>query len=287
MAEFAFLDALVGYFNGPAGLAPPPASVGIIDPADADPMPAIVLSLADLHRLDIGLAGGLTEIATGALEVTATIDLADPVLSGPDPVQLLDDTRTVLTLPHGGLIRADALDGALGPDDLAVTVDGAPVTLVAGAPGAGEIQVDPTIGQLTFGDALPAAGTLIATYHLGLWERQTVTLTGTLILDVWGDNAGDLADLSAAAVRALVGSNALAGLKSARPIHIESIPAGIGVNAPRRRRTELAFEYEHITDRPVSSGGIIASIPITTRTPGTTRDPDTGAVIETIAVETD
>lgn len=289
MAGFAFLDALSTYLSGPAGLIPAPVSVGILEPGNSDPMPVIALSLSDLTKLDIGLAGGMTEISTGALEVTATIDLADPTLAGPDPVQLLDGTRTILTLPHGGLIRADGLDGALSSDDLSVTVDGAPVTLVAGPPAAGEMQVTPTVGQITFGTALPGNGTLIATYHLGIWERQTVTITGTLILDCWSDEAAELAALSAAAGRALTDAAAggLPGLKSASLLALDGVSSGIGANAPRRRSVKIAFEYEHSTDRPVSSGGIIATIPITTRTPGKTRDPDTGVLSDTIAVETD
>jgi hypothetical protein len=53
------------------------------------------------------------------------------------------------------------------------------------------------------------------------------------------------------------------------------------------RRATFAFEYEHVVDTPVSSGGIIGQIPITSLTPGFIRDPASGGLVETIAQEPD
>ena len=198
----------------------------------------------------------------------------------------------MLTLIHGGLIRADATDGALGPDDLEVRLDGALVPLVAAPPGAGEVSVEPAIGTLTFGTALPAAGTVRADYHLGIWERRSTVIRGTLALDTWADAAGDAIAISGAAVRALLAAanGALPGLREialATLGPVETEESGLpGPALPRRRRALLVFEYNHVEDRPVSSGGIIGTIPITARTPGTTRDPLTGAAVATTASET-
>jgi hypothetical protein len=191
-------------------------------------------------------------------------------------------------LPHGGLIRADGLDGALGPQDIAITVAGAPRVLVAGAPGAGEFEVEPGIGRVTFGAALPATGNLVATYHLGIWERSTTTVTGTLLLDVWDDDLAALGTLSAEAVRALLAAPG-AGLPTLKKIRLGALGA---VPLPetgrvRMRRATFAFEYEHVVDTPVSSGGIIGQIPITSLTPGFIRDPASGGLVETIAQEPD
>ena len=289
MAEVAFLEAVRAYLAGPAGLSPAPGTVGFATPVAGDALPLISLALASVARLDVGLGGGTTEVSEGALQVTSTIDLASPVLPGPEPLPLLDAARQVLTLPHGGLIRADALDGALGPGDLAVTVDGAPLTLVAGTPEADEFRADPQIGQLTFGDALPATGTLVATYHLGTWERATTLIRGTLDLAVWDTDLAQLAGVSGAAVRALLAGadGALPGLRKIRLDSLGEIGAPQDAQPPARRRpARLAFEYEHVVDAPVSSGGIIRRIPITSRLAAFVRDPATGALVESVEAET-
>ena len=86
MPEIAFLDAVTAFLAVPGRLspAPAPAAIGMAEPRSDDPEPAIVLSLTEVHRLDVGLGGGLSEVSEGALAVTSETDLADPVLPGPD-----------------------------------------------------------------------------------------------------------------------------------------------------------------------------------------------------------
>ena len=55
----------------------------------------------------------------------------------------------------------------------------------------------------------------------------------------------------------------------------------------RERRASFSFQYEHIVDAPVSSGGIIRRIPVTSRLAAFLRDPATGALVETVESETE
>ncbi len=91
----------------------------------------------------------------------ATIDLANPVLPEEPDFVLLDATRRVLILPHGGLVRQDGSDpgdAPLAAADITVLVAGAPRTVVTAPPAAGEVRADPRVGTLTFGDALAGGG---------------------------------------------------------------------------------------------------------------------------------
>jgi hypothetical protein len=290
MPEVAFLDAVTAFLAGPAGLSPAPGTVGFGIPVSGATLPLLSLSLATVNRLDIGLGGGLTEVSQGALPVTATIDLAQPVLPGPEPLQLLDPTRRLLTLPHGGLVRADGLDSPLGPVDIVVTVAGQPRSLTAGVPGPTQYAIDPLVGQLAFGAALPAVGAVVARYNLGIWERSTTLIDGTLDLGIWDTDLGRLGTISAAAVRALLGA-AGGPLPGLRRIALTSLGE---VTAPqtaaplaRMRPARFGFQFEHIVDAPASSGGIIRRVPITSRLTAFLRDPASGALVETLDVETE
>ena len=288
MPEVGFLAAVAAYLSGPAGLVPPPGTVGFGVPVNGNVLPLLSLSLAMVNRLDIGLGGGLTEVSQGALPVTATIDLAQPVLPGPEPLQLLDATRRLLTLPHGGLIRADGLNGPLGPADIAVTVAGQSRTLTAGPPGAGQYAADPLVGQLAFGAALPPGGALVARYNLGIWERATTLIEGTLDLGIWDSDLGRLGTISTAAVRALLqaASGPLPGLRRIALTALGEVAAP-QTAAPRARMrpARFAFQYEHRVDTPASSGGIIRRVPITSRLAGFLRDPASGGLLETVDIE--
>ena len=123
MPEFAFIQALSAFLAGPAGLTPAPVQVGGALPSASDQAPAVVLALQSVRRLRGGLGEG-AETVEGILAWTSRIDLASPFLPGEPGFSLISPDRRTLTLPHGGLIRADGLDGALGPADIAVTVAG-------------------------------------------------------------------------------------------------------------------------------------------------------------------
>ena len=288
MPEIAFLGAVRDYLAGPAGLSPAAGTVGFGTPVQDNALPLLALSLGAVQRVDIGLGGGMTVIDQGALPVTSTIDLANPVLPGSDGFPLLDPTRRELILPHGGLIRADALDGPPGPADLSVTVAGAPRTLVADTPEPGQFMVDPLAGVLTFGAALPAAGDVVASYHLGIWERSTTLIRGDLGLGAWDTDLARLGTVSAAAVRAMLRGpdGALPGLRRIRLTSLGEVgdPQEQQPRA-RQRVARFAFDYEHILDAPVSSGGIIRRVPITTRLAAFIKDPLSGALVETVDEE--
>lgn len=289
MAEIAFLTALRDHLSGPAGIAPPFGTAGFANPGAGASFPVLSLSLGTVERVDIGLGGGTTEVSDGALQVVTTIDLENPVLEGADGFSLLNAGRDELTLLHGGLIRADALPGALGPADLSVTVDGTPRTLVAAAPGAGDYTADGQVGQLTFGAPLPATGIVEATYHLGIWERATTLIRGTLDVDVWDSDVAQLVTVSDQTVRAILATQG--SLQGVQKIALTAL-GSIGDAQPtpltgRARRASYTFEYEHIVDLPMSSGGIIARVATTSELAAFVRDPGTGAMVETVAIETD
>lgn len=288
MAEIDFLAAIEDFLTGDGAPTPAFSSVGYAIPAPGDSFPMAVLSLAEVTRVDVGMGGGVTEISEGALAIEATIDLADPVLPGPGGFSLLDGTRTELTLPHGGLIRADAVEAALAPTDLSVSVGATDFSLVAASPGATEFTADAITGQLTFGAALPATGDLLATYHLGIWERETTLIRGTLDLTLWDSDTAQLAAVSAASVRSLLEApGAIPGLQKIALTSLGEIGASQAAAPQGRARTaRFAFDYEHIVDRPMSSGGIIARVATTSRLSAFTRDAGTGAMTETTVTET-
>jgi hypothetical protein len=199
---------------------------------------------------------------------------------------LLGTDRRTLTLPHGGLIRGDGLDGALGPADIAVSVGGIPRSPVAANPQAAEFSLDALTGQLTFGAPLPNAGEVVADYHLGQWERRAFLIAGTLAVTVRAAAAAETAELGAAVGRALARQNGLAGLKRLSLVSIGPVEIAIAVLGNTRGQTaEYAFEYEHIVNAPASSGGIIQTTPITTHLRLLRRDPATGALVEDTVTE--
>jgi hypothetical protein len=270
MAETAFLAAVAAFLQSRTGLDPAPSQVGPAEPAEAIELPAVVLSLDEVRRLQAGL-GERSERVAGALAVRAEIDLANPVLPEEPSLRLLSQDRLELTLPHGGQVRRDGTAGALGPPDLTVTVAGAPRQAVTGTPGPGQVAAnaeDAEVGRLVFGAPLPAAGLLAAEYFLGQWERGVVRLNGVLRVDVCGGTAVDVSGLSAGVVDALLSPEAAAAVRRLVSLSLERLGS---IGAPeaafagsRRRSARFRFEYEHEVNRPESSGGIIRRIPVTT-----------------------
>jgi hypothetical protein len=268
MPYAAFFNALEGFLTGPAAPTPTPASVGAAEPVIQGDLPALVLSL-DKVRSEFGGVGERSELVRGALAWSARIDLVDPVLPSDPSFRLLSADRLRLVLTHGGLVRTDGSPGALGASDIQVTVAGAPRTLVAGAPGPGEFNVDPSIGLLTFGAALPAAGEVVADYFLGQWERTVLRLEGDLRVDACDRDAATAVDLSDAVVAALAGpdvADLVEGIVTMRLSKLGSLgPPEKDFAQARRRKAVFSFQFEHVVDDPESSGGIIRRVPITTR----------------------
>ena len=276
MPETAFLDALLAHLaglTGAAALLPAPVLLGISEPTAAADLPALVLSLDDARRLGAGLGERSLLVTGSALSWSAVIDLAHPVLPDEPGFSLLSADRRTLTLPQGGLKRADGSDGVLGPADLSVRMGATVFAVVAGVPVGNQVRAAAAVGQLLFGNPLPAAGTLLISYVLGQWERRVTPIAGTLRLDVYGADANAAVALSSAVLQALAGISAtqIRGLRKLSLAQIGPVLASDTAHASARRRSALlAFEYEHEINRPDSSGGVIARVEI-----GTVVDADT------------
>ncbi len=285
-AETALLAALGTYLARPGLLLPAAALLGAAEPTLAAELPALVMALPELRRLGAGL-GERAAAMTGALAVTARIDLANPVLPAEPGFNLLSADRRRLVLPHGGWVRADGLDAALSAADLQVSVAGVARTVVNVAPGAAEVQPDAAVGTLLFGAALPATGLVVATYFLGQWERRSTPIAGRLTLAVRAASAADVLALSAALLDAMGDEPALpAGLRKVALLSVSAVGAAQPALADSRGR-ELAysFEYEHVIDRADSSGGVIRRIPITSHLVSTAVEPASGAITTSLTTE--
>jgi hypothetical protein len=287
LAETAFLAAVLDYLQG-LTLAPAPSLIDVAEPdSDAD-LPAIVLSLESTERAGNGLGLRSALITGGALPWIANIDLANPVLPDDPTFNLLDDSRTVLILPHGGLVRQDGSSGALGPADLSVTVAGAPITVVAANPAAGQVSADPLVGKLTFGTPLPATGLLTASYFLGQWEQRVMRIRGVLRLDVCATNSDDVAALWDSLLTGLLSDNAKTSITRLLNIDLTGL-GSIGqtetVVTLRRRTGRFAFIFENEDNHPDSSGGIISRIPLISKVNVSVADPKTGVITITTATE--
>jgi hypothetical protein len=234
--------------------------VGPAEPSQASELPAVVLWLDAVERKGAAMGGGATLVRNGALSVTCTVDLANPVLPTDPSLELVSADRRTLILHHGGLVRATGMLGSLSPADLQVTVAGAPRAVVAGAPGAAQVSVDPEVGTLLFGAPLPATGAVVASYFLGQWERRLVTIAGALEVLVVGTAAAVQA-LSDALLTAVSEGGAPAGAKRFEVSRVGAIaPREGGPANTRQRGLRLRFEYDHTIDRPESSGGVIRNI---------------------------
>ncbi|MBK6489432.1 MAG: hypothetical protein IPF98_21835 [Gemmatimonadetes bacterium] len=294
MAELAFLDAVSAYL-GSQLLTPAVSSgrLGVVEPFVAADLPGVVLSLDESTRLRIGL-GERADLMTGALPVRRTIDLAEPRLPEDPSFPLLDAGRRRLILPHGGQVRADGTEGALGAADLVVTLGATSFVVVAGVPAAGEVRADAATGLLEFGAPLPATGVIEARYFLGSWERRAERITGRLRVQGCASNAADAASVLASAIGHLLSPAARSAIRLLPSMTLTALsavthhpaPAGVApvTVAHFRRHATFAFEFQHLIDQPESSGGIIGRIPIITRLDALHVDRATGAIQR--AVET-
>jgi len=269
VAESAFLAAVAAFLTG-QGLQPTPVSIGIAEP---DPfstsLPALVLSLEQMRQVGNGLGERSALITDGVLPWSETIDLANPVLPGNPPLNLLSANRLEVILPHGGQVRADGSSGPLGPADLTVTVAAVNRPVVTEAPTGLEVRADPLVGRLFFATPLPQTGNLVAAYNLGQWEQTTKRIAGMLRVDALGLAAADVGQLSDGVIAALASpaaAGAIRKLHRASVIELSSIGAGDPQRANARLRSvRFAIDFEQEINRPESSGGIIGRIPVTTR----------------------
>jgi len=264
MVESHFLSVLQSFLEGLA-LSLAPKSIGAAEPIASESLPALVLSLEVSRRPAPGLGEGASLIRRGALPWQARIDLSRPFLAEDASFSLLNDDRSVLVLPHGGLVQKQGATGALGPDDFSLRVDGTQRSIVASNPTGLEISVDPAVGRVTFGSPLPASGSVDVNYVLGQWERRAAQLTGTLRVDLCAANVADARALGDVVLVAL-GDDAARAVAGLSKLHLASLgsiggPELVFGNC-RRQSARFTFEYEQLIDRPDSSGGVIRHIPI-------------------------
>jgi hypothetical protein len=270
MAETFFLAGVASYLGG-AGLTPAPAQIGVAEPAQNNELPAVVLSLESTARVNPGLGERAQLITGGVLPWQASIDLANPVLPDEPTFSLLDPTRRILILPHGGLVKQDGSEpgGApLAPADITVVVAGTPRPVVAGAPSGNQVRADGRIGTLTFGTALPATGSVVVSYFLGQWEQRLERIAGTLRVDVCAADAAAALALSDAVVDSLLAPAARTTLRrliALTPVSLGSIGVPEVTPKARRRTARLSFTFEREVNRPDSSGGIIDRIELTSQ----------------------
>ncbi|MCX6632874.1 MAG: hypothetical protein NTW28_35195 [Candidatus Solibacter sp.] len=238
--------------------------LGTAEPAAVADLPAVVLSLVNLRRPASGL-GERSILMVGALQWTAKIDLADPVLAGTPPFTLLSIDRRTLQLPHGGLVRSDGTSGAATPADIQVSVAGQARTLVVANPQGDQFQADLLAGTLRFGAALPAAGAVEATYFVGQWEQRVARLEGDLEALVLGGDVTAVGDLSASLMAAGLAAPAnVPGVSSVSVTELGFVAVnGNTAVAARQRLVRFHFEYELELNLPDSSGGVIREIPVT------------------------
>jgi hypothetical protein len=262
MIEQALIERLC-VLIGALPLSPAPKSIGVIEPQVAADMPAVVVSIEQNTRLKIGLGERSSLITRGALAWQAQIDLANPSLPEEPSFSLLSSDRTRLNLPHGGLVRSDGSSGNLTAADIQVTVDDAPLNLVAAAPGSGEFSAEPLSGALQFGAPLAGSGIARAHYFLGQWEQRVVRGHGILGLSTFAATGQAVQNVSDQVLSALGdGIPSSLGLTQFSVLDIGSVGLAPGLADARQRLVRFRFELEQEINVPDSSGGIIQRIPV-------------------------
>lgn len=264
MGLASLADALATYFR--SALSPVPPLVGSAYPTAAADLPAVVVSISGVTQRLRGLGTLPASSAIGALAVSTTIDLAHPVATFPDAtVVLLSADRMTLTLPHGPLVAADGTTTAFAGTDLEVTVAATALTTVNRTPAAGEVQADPNANALHFGAALPAGGTLTATYFIGEWDVRAERYQGTLLVEAFAKDAHGVDTLSRAIEAALLApaGQPLGGLGQISATSWQPIQEAVTGRAQARSRAlGFAFDYELVEPRIGAGGGAISTVSV-------------------------
>jgi hypothetical protein len=263
MGLAALTDALSGYLT--SAIAPAPALVGATYPAAAKDLPAVVVSLTGVQQRMQGVGRLPAESASGALPVTTTVNLADPVATLPDAiVPLLSGDRLTLTLPHGPLVAADGTT-TFGAGDPHVTLGPKTFNVVASAPKANDVQPDPDLGVLHFGAPLPATGNLIVAYFVGVWEVRTERYQGILQVEAFATDVHGVDTLSRSVEAAFLAPAGvdLTGLAQIAPTSWQAIEeAGPNRAHARSRTLGFSFDYELIEPHLAADGGLISTISV-------------------------
>jgi hypothetical protein len=261
MGLAAVTDALAAYLE--SAVSPAPALVGSTYPTVTGDLPAVVVSFGEVVQKLASVGRLPAPSESGALHVTTTVDLADPVATFPDATVLLD--RLTLTLPHGPLVAADGTTTTFGPGDLHVTVGASTFTVVDGTPAAGQVQPDPELGVLRFGAALASTGTLVAEYFIGEWEVSVERYSGALLVETFAIDADGVDTLSRSVETALLDPPGapLGGLRQIDPTSWQAIDeAGTGRAHARGRTLGFAFDFELVQPQLGTGGGLISTVSV-------------------------
>jgi hypothetical protein len=272
MSLATVVDTLAAQLRAELGAG---TTVGDVLPTAAGDMPAVTLSVQSTDEELVGIGRIPRGTRRGALEVSTSIDLADPVLrAGGEELLLLSIDRQELILPHGQLVRADGTeDPPFDTDDLDVADGDGAYTVVADDPAGRQVRPDPTRGVLTFGQPLPPAGTLLVTYHVGQWDVTTVRFSGDLTVEVTAEDATLVADLT---------RQTAAALDRPTPAFPRLTPVGWSAARPTvpepdsARSQILAYRFDFEIEEPSlpSGGGVIRTVAVTVRRDGTTEQFD-------------
>lgn len=252
----------------------PGTTVG--DAGVEDALPAVTLSLSDVVSRAAGVGRVPRGTRSGALEVGAEVDLADPVLdlgSG-ETLPLVSADRRSLVLPHGPLVRADGtVDQPFTAGDLQVR-DSAPYAVVGTVPSGREVRPDVDAGVLRFGQPLSATGTLQVTYRIGAWDVVVSRYQGRLDVRTTAERT-DLPQLTRRVAEALEAPDAAVRLL---PLSWGSTARATAAGLPpAARQQDLGYAFDAELEQPLlgSGGGVIARVEVRLRP-----DPGTSPLVE-------
>jgi len=174
-------------------------TVGPVQPYVVAEIPAVTITLAKLTCAKVGVGGNPSNLLSGALAVELNLALSNPVITFPnnETVDLLEADRLSLRMPHSPLVdREGVTPEYLNEDDLTVTLNGTPLTVVQSTPSTNQCRLAPAGAMLEFGTPLPATGTLVIQYFIGQWEAETTRCAGMLQFDIFASGAAGTEQLS-------------------------------------------------------------------------------------------
>jgi hypothetical protein len=240
-------------------------------PAEVGDLPRVTISVLDAERPHIGIGGTPRAPEVGALEVQATVDLADPVIDvGGESIRLVDPSRRTLILPNGPLVTAaGTTEGPYTAADLSVVDPGGAYAVVSAEPAGRQVRPDPDAGTLRFGQPRPAAGDLVVDYRIGRWEVESLRYLGHVEVEVTavtGTALATLARLVATALDDLGGS-----FERLVPTAWGAAEPGLlGEDDVVRHRHQHLFAYERQQPVVPTGGGIIRLVDVTSRSDSAT-----------------
>ena len=218
------------------------STVGVVRPNTVTEVPAVTLSLAELKCSKVGVGGNPSNLVKGSMQISLSVDPANPVVVFPDneAVNLLSNDRTTLQVPHQPLVdRNGSRPEFLEQSDLTVTIDGTGVIVVQTPPLEGECRLNTLTGSLEFGEALPLIGALVILYRIGQWEAETTRCSGLLQVDIYATGAVDTEQLSNEVLLALSSKtqNIMKGLTRLSPVTWGAIEKPAAPGGQTRLRT--------------------------------------------------